>query len=90
MNANTKNKIKRELLMKRCAYCRKKPPEVKLTIDHKIPLSRGGANNLDNLQSLCQRCNGIKSAVTHEEIKRIVRWWLDIKGFQHKKGKPIK
>lgn len=31
-----------------------------LTIDHKIPLSKGGANNEDNLQTLCKDCNHAK------------------------------
>ena len=27
------------------------------TIDHKIPLSRGGTNDLENLQPMCGECN---------------------------------
>lgn len=28
-----------------------------LSIDHKIPVSRGGTNDLDNLQTMCMPCN---------------------------------
>lgn len=34
----------------------------KLQIDHIIPVDAGGATALDNLQVLCQPCNGSKSA----------------------------
>lgn len=33
----------------------------KLEIDHIIPVSRGGENKLSNLQTLCKKCNVIKS-----------------------------
>ena len=37
-----------------CAYCRTKD---NLVIDHIIPLSKGGTNELSNLQVLCKLCN---------------------------------
>jgi 5-methylcytosine-specific restriction endonuclease McrA len=33
-----------------------------LTVDHVIPLSRGGTSELSNLRVLCRRCNGWKAA----------------------------
>ena len=40
-----------------CVYCGRKPPEVVLEIDHIIPVSFGGDNNIDNLATSCKRCN---------------------------------
>ena len=33
-----------------------------LEFDHIIPVSRGGGNSMDNIETLCQRCNRSKSA----------------------------
>lgn len=38
----------------RCLCCGKKAD---LTIDHIVPLSRGGLSTADNIQPLCQKCN---------------------------------
>lgn len=42
----------------KCLRCGK--PDVKLTPDHIIPLSRGGSNDLFNIQPLCFSCNSAK------------------------------
>lgn len=38
----------------RCAYCRAKAP---LTIDHVVPLVRGGTNFIGNILPACRSCN---------------------------------
>lgn len=45
-----------------CLKCKKKDGEVKLTMDHVIPLKLGGLNVIENIQPLCFSCNASKGA----------------------------
>jgi hypothetical protein len=45
-----------------CQYCGRRPPEVKLHIDHILPWSRGGLNVIKNLITSCEPCNLGKGA----------------------------
>lgn len=46
----------------KCVSCGKSPPEVTLEVDHKKPFSKGGSNDMSNLQTLCFKCNRGKGA----------------------------
>lgn len=46
----------------RCRACGCSHNETALQVDHIIPLARGGSNDMSNLQTLCQSCNGSKGA----------------------------
>jgi 5-methylcytosine-specific restriction endonuclease McrA len=47
-----------------CAYCNERAP---LTMDHVIPLSRGGRHAIGNLQPVCEQCNKRKGAMLLSE-----------------------
>lgn len=52
----------------RCALCGKPIRFADFTIDHKVPLSKGGTNDFDNLQPACYKCNNMKSDMTTQEL----------------------
>ncbi len=46
----------------RCAECGAFGKGVELQVDHRIPFSRGGSNDISNLQLLCSVCNKKKGS----------------------------
>ncbi len=44
----------------KCFYCRTNTPARKLTMDHIVPLSRGGRSTKSNLVPCCKSCNNLK------------------------------
>lgn len=57
-NRRTIKKHERRIVLERDGHrCKSCNSKWDLTIDHIVPLSLGGTNNLENLQTLCQSCN---------------------------------
>lgn len=61
---------KRQPPLTPCIYC---GSTTQLTIEHLVPLARGGTNGIANLAWSCSPCNNAKSCLTHDE-------YLDLRG----------
>lgn len=47
-----------------CRYCGAAAPDVKLTVDHVIPVALGGGDEPNNLVTACADCNSGKSSMS--------------------------
>jgi 5-methylcytosine-specific restriction protein A len=59
---------KNEISKGRCHYCGKKYAAKDLTMDHVVPLSRGGKSTRGNVVPCCKSCNNIKKYMTPVEV----------------------
>jgi len=51
-----------------CCYCGRKTPQVVLEVDHMIPVSEDGTDDLHNLVTSCWECNRGKGASLIESV----------------------
>lgn len=51
---------KRKISSGKCYYCGKTFPPSELTMDHRIPIARGGLSEKENLVPACKECNNKK------------------------------
>ncbi|MCI5160197.1 MAG: HNH endonuclease [Candidatus Electrothrix sp. AUS1_2] len=54
-----------------CSYCQRKFPVNELTMDHIIPLSRGGRSTKGNLVPCCKECNTAKKTDLPPELEEL-------------------
>lgn len=50
-----------------CHYCKASIERHQWSIDHKLPVCRGGRNHDENLVGACKSCNGYKGRMTESE-----------------------
>ena len=74
-----------------CAICGKFVPYTEFTVDHIVPLAKGGSNDLSNLQCACGVCNRIKQDILPEELtEKLVEIMLfQVQKKQNKKYRKI-
>lgn len=57
---------------KNCPYCKEPITYKTAGVDHKIPTSRGGKDNITNVHLVCKVCNMIKGDFTHDEFEILI------------------
>lgn len=64
-----------------CYYCRRKVGRENLTMDHVVPLSRGGRSKKGNIVPACKKCNSKKKYMLplewEEYLKRLAERSVD-------------
>lgn len=65
----TQNFVKSIYLVENCYYCKEQIPEKFRTLEHKLPLNRGGTHSSLNIVMACLLCNTTKRDMTEEEFE---------------------
>ncbi len=83
MKNYTAKEVKKNLKLKkkngnRCVYC-DCTNQLILTIDHKMPVSRGGKETESNKQIACFICNQLKGSLTDSEFKKYLKCLYELK-----------
>ena len=68
---------KRRLSKAICYYCRRQTPPKELTMDHIVPISRGGRSIRGNVVPCCKECNNAKKQLLP------IEWETYLKKFNH-------
>ena len=82
----TTKKIKEQILHEadnKCEYCGVKLDINNMSIDHKIPLSKGGSNDISNLAAACRSCNMVKAdkiidSIPNPIVKQAAETWIHL------------
>lgn len=57
-----------------CQYCGAKAPEVRLHVDHIVPVAKGGEDEMSNLTTACVDCNHGKAANFHDPLLQRINY----------------
>ncbi len=56
-----------------CYYCGRSAPSKELTMDHIVPISRGGKSTKNNVVTACKGCNNKKKQLLPMEWKEYLK-----------------
>jgi len=76
LDASTKNKLLEDY-NSRCVHCGKILTVENMQVDHILPRTQGGSDEILNLQPLCEDCNQGKSAFTEDTAEAAARPWFE-------------
>jgi 5-methylcytosine-specific restriction endonuclease McrA len=68
---------KRRLAKGLCHYCRRNFPPRELTMDHIVPVSRGGKTTKGNVVPCCKECNNAKKQLLPIEWQKYLQRFND-------------
>lgn len=57
----------------KCAYCGRDLPFSDMTVDHVIPLAKGGTSSIQNMVPACIQCNNRKGMLTIQGFRRSIK-----------------
>ncbi len=57
---------------RRCFFCSRSIPAVEASVDHLIPVSKGGSNHSDNLVACCKTLNALFGDLSLKEKIRTI------------------
>jgi 5-methylcytosine-specific restriction endonuclease McrA len=63
-----------------CPYCSDPLRPRTFSLDHRIPIERGGSWDLDNLDVICDPCNRAKGTMTGSEFESVLRVLREMPG----------
>jgi 5-methylcytosine-specific restriction enzyme A len=61
----------------KCIYCGVVLTDKNLALDHNIPIFRGGANTIENIDCVCTDCNMLKFKKTSDEFKIFIKIYAE-------------
>lgn len=64
---------KRRMAKGRCYYCGNPTPPKELTMDHIVPISRGGKSSRGNVVPCCKTCNKTKKQLLPMEWEKYLK-----------------
>ena len=65
-----------------CQYCGRMTPPKELTMDHIVPIARGGKSTKNNVVTACKECNNAKKQLLP------IEWEQYLKGVRLDNGLP--